>query len=114
MRQNENMCEYLSLYPVTDPRFLDHWVLTDRGKDNLKIYTRKRALTDSQLIRKEGFELKENDEFIKYDLSHTGTPVRSSGKYKIEGDILYTRFKNQYLDSAYRIVEINDNLLKIK
>ena len=79
------------------------------------IYTPKEASSDNaHEIEQDGFELKPDGEFVKYESSHAGSPVYYSGKYEIKGDTLYTRFKNQYLDSAYRLVELDDNVLKIR
>ena len=100
---------------MVDSRLFKHWVLASKGDDRTMIYTPKEALSDNtHEIEQDGFELKPDGEFIKYELSHDGSPVRYSGRYEIKGNTLYTRFKNQYLDSVYRLVEVGDNVLKIK
>jgi hypothetical protein len=100
---------------MVDSRLFKHWVLATKMNDGTMIYTPKEALSDdTHEIEQAGFELKPDGEFVKYELSHTGSPVRYSGKYEIKGNTLYTRFKNQYLDSVYRLDEVGDNVLKIR
>jgi hypothetical protein len=96
---------------MVDSRLFRHWVLTDKGDDGTMIYTPKEALSDNaHEIEQDGFELKPDGEFVKYE---SGS-VHSRGKYEIKGDTLYTRFENQYLDSAYRVMELDDNVLKMR
>jgi hypothetical protein len=100
---------------MVDSRLFKHWVLVSKGSDGMMIYKPKDALSDNKSeVEQEGFEIKPNGEFIRYELSPSQSLVRYKGNYKIEGNTLYTRFKNQYLDSLFRIEEVGDNVLKIK
>ena len=99
---------------MVDSRLLKSWVLTGKEDNDVKIYSPKKALADTrQETEQDGFELKPNGELVKYELSPAGSPVRSVGKYKIDGNTLYTYFENHYQDSPYKIVELGDNVLKI-
>jgi hypothetical protein len=99
---------------MVDSRLFKHWVLTSKEDNGVMIYKPKDALSgNTNEVEREGFEIKPDGEFIKYELSPDRSPVRYVGKYKIQGNTLYTRFKNQYLDSLFRIVEVGDNILKI-
>jgi hypothetical protein len=98
---------------MTDSRLFNHWVLTGKGDNGVMIYTPKKALSDTtEENERDSFDIKPDGEFIKYESSE-GSPVSYIGKYKIDGNILYTYFKNHYLDTLYKIVELGDNVLKI-
>ena len=99
---------------MSDPRIFNHWVLRDKTGDGIKIYEPKDERSGTkQEIEKDGLELKSDGELVRYKLSSNGSPVRFTGEYKIDGDTIYTYFKNHYLDSLYKIVELDDNMLKI-
>jgi hypothetical protein len=99
---------------MVDSRLFKHWVLISKGSDGVMTYKAKDALPDNtNKDVQEGFELKPNGEFIRYEMSPSQSPMRYTGKYKIERNTLYTRFKNQYLDSLFRIEEVDDSVLKI-
>ncbi|MGB5090948.1 MAG: hypothetical protein WBN72_08405 [Nitrososphaeraceae archaeon] len=101
---------------MVDSRLFNHWVLKGREENGIRIYTpKKRGLDNSQqLENKDSFEIKENGEFIKYETSGSGIPVRYFGRYEIKGNELYTQFKNHYLDSILIIEELEDKVLKIR
>jgi hypothetical protein len=99
---------------MVDSKLFNYWVLT--GQNNgIRIYTSKKVPDDTRQIENDdGFEIKENGEFIKYEMSPTGEPTRYIGRYEIKGNELYTHFKNHYLDSMFTIVALEDNVLKIR
>jgi hypothetical protein len=99
---------------MVDSRLFKHWVLVSKGSDGVMIYKPKDALSDNTIeVEQEGFEIKPDGEFIRYEMPARQSLVRYIGKYKIDGNTLYTRFKNQYLDSLFRIEELSDDVLKI-
>ncbi len=79
----------------------------------IMIYRPKEILSSGTEVEKDGFEIKPDGEFIRYELSPNRSLVRYVGRYEIEGNTVYTRFKNHYLDSLFRIEELNDDVLKI-
>lgn len=100
---------------MVDSRLFNHWVQTGKEDNGLKIYTPKKALSDAtKEMEQDGFELKPDGKLVKYELSPSGSPVRYNGNYKIEGNTLYSYFKNHYQDSLYKIVELGDDVLKIR
>ncbi len=108
------MCAKLSVYLMSDPRIFNRWVLTGKTDEGIKIYAHKNEKSDAkQEIERNGLELKPNGELVRYELSPKGSLVQYTGKYKIDGNTMYTYFKNHYLDSLYKIVELNDKVLKI-
>jgi hypothetical protein len=99
---------------MVDSRLFKHWVLINKGRDGVMTFKPKDALSDdTRKVEQEGFEIKPDGGFIRYEMSPNQSLVRYTGKYKIDGNTLYTRFKNQYLDSLFRIEEIGDDILKI-
>ena len=99
---------------MTDSRLFKRWVLTRTGDDGIRTYESKEPKSDNVKEIQEGFELNEDGTFIEYMQSNSGSLVSYSGKYEIDGDIIYTHFKNHYLDSKLKIEHIHDNLLKIR
>lgn len=100
---------------MVDSKLFNYWVLTGQENKGTRVYTpKKAALGDTQQTEKEGFEIKENGEFIKYEISPAGTPMRYIGHYEISGNTLSSYFKNHYLDSMFTIVALDDNVLKIR
>jgi hypothetical protein len=101
---------------MVDSKLFNYWVLTGQENNGIRVYTpKKAALNNTQQIENEdSFEIKEDGEFIKYVMSPAGKTMRFIGRYEIEGNTLYSHFKNHYLDSMFNIVALNDKILKIK
>jgi hypothetical protein len=98
---------------MVDSRLFKHWVLRSKAGSGVMIYGPKDTMSRATEVEKDGFEIKPNGEFIKYELAPNELPVRHMGRYEIQGNTVYTRFKNHYLDSLFKIEELNDNVLKI-
>lgn len=101
---------------MVDPKLFNYWIITGQEDNGIRLYKpKKAALGNTQQIENEdSFEIKENGKFIKYMMSPEGTPRRYTGRYEIEGNILHSYFKNHYLDSMFTIVELDNDVLKIK
>jgi hypothetical protein len=105
------------MLPMVDSKLFNHWILTGKENNGIKVYTPKKATsTDGQKIENEdSFEIKENGEFIKYMKSTDGTQRPYVGRYDIQGDTLHVFFKNHYLDTMFTILALDDNnVLKIR
>jgi hypothetical protein len=99
---------------MVDSRLFNHWILKSKEDSDVRVYTPKKAISDTiHEAKEDSFEIKPDGKFIKYEISSSGSPVAYTGRYEIEGDTLYTYFDNHYLDSMFRIVELGDNILKI-
>jgi hypothetical protein len=103
---------------MVDPKLFNHWVLTEKEKNGIRVYRPKTAVSDKapQIENEDSFEIKQNGEFIKYIVSSDGRQKSYVGRYEIDGNTLRSYFKNHYLDSICVIEALDDanNVLKIR
>jgi Lipocalin-like domain len=102
---------------MVDSKLCNHWVFTGKENNGIRVYRAKKAASDNtqQIENEDSFEIKDNGEFIKYMMSPDGMSKQLVGRYEIEGNTLYARFKNHYLDSMFTIEALDENnVLKIR
>ena len=98
---------------MVDTRLFNDWVLTAKDDEGVRVYKPKRASLGKNETREEGLEIQPDGKIIQYELSPTGRQIRYAGTYEVEGNALYTHFKNHYLDSIFTILELSDDTLRI-
>src|SRR5215213_1481860 len=111
------MCISLTELMVSSKLF-NYWVPRSKENNGIRVYRPKKTALENgdQVDYEDSFEIKENGEFIKYGIFADGTQRAYNGRYEIHGNIIYTYFKNSYLDSMLEIVALDDNnkILKIR
>ena len=96
-------------------KLFNHWILTKEDDNGIKVYRTKDPESGNKMeTEKDGFEIKENGEFIQHKTSRDGKHRAFKGRFEIEGNTVYSRFKNTYLDSMFTIVELDDYTLKLR
>jgi lipocalin-like protein len=101
---------------MTDSKLFKRWILQNTENNGIRIYVSDKSseVNDNSNIKKDGFEIKENGEFIQFHTLSNGSDKEFRGHYLVEGNTLYSRFQNSYFDSMFTILELNDNVLKLR
>ncbi len=100
---------------MTNSKLFGRWILQNKENNGIKVYTDNESEIKKNLnTERDGFEIKENGEFIRFKIYHDGNTKEFKGQYIIEGNTLYSRFKNSYMDSMFIIVELNDHILRLQ
>jgi hypothetical protein len=100
---------------MVDQRLYGTWYFVKKETDGTNIYKTTLVTEENQdNTERSGLEFKEDGSLISYRLTNKEKILSQNGTYKIIGDKLYTHFENHYLDTVYKIISIEDNMLKIK
>jgi hypothetical protein len=100
---------------MVDQRLYGKWYFVKKEADGTNIYKTTLGTEENQDNAEEnGFEFKEDGSLIRYRFTNKEKILSQNGTYEIIGDKLYTHFENHYLDTVYKIISIENNMLKIK
>lgn len=98
---------------MIDKSLIQKWIFSHKEADGTKVYVTKKDLTNNDEIKNESFEFKENGEYIGVSTSNNNIN-KVSGKYIVEGNLIYINFPNHYMDKMLTIKSLDSNVLKIK
>jgi hypothetical protein len=97
---------------MIDKNLIQQWIFSHKEGDGTKVYVTKKNLTNNDEIKNESFEFKENGEYIGTSTSNNNIN-KVTGKYIVEGNLIYINFPNHYMDKMLTIKSLDSNVLKI-
>lgn len=99
-----------------DPNLINYWIHSPQeDQDEIITYRKKKSVTgNANNNTSNGFELKENGEFIKYTNSPEGILKSHSGHYQVYNKSIIVNFDDPYQDFILKIEYLDDNVLKVR